>query len=95
MRKHLTLTLAGLALVAASGIAAAHGTVSFGISLGVPIVAAPVYVAPPPVVYAPPPAVYYAPPRVYYAPAYYYGRPPVVIKHRHGHGHARWHGYRH
>jgi hypothetical protein len=92
MRKELTLTLTGLALAAASGIAAAHGTVSFGISLGVPIVSAPVVVAPPPLVYAPPP-VYYAPPRVYYAPAYYYGRPPVVIKYRHGHGHGRWQGH--
>ena len=93
MRKSLTMTLAGLALAAGSGIAAAHGSVSFGISLGVPIVSAPVYYAPPPVVYAPPP-VYYAPPRVYYAPAYYYGRPPVVVKYRHGHGHGHRHGHR-
>ena len=25
----------------------------------------------------------------------YYGRPPVVIKYRHGHGHGHRHGYRH
>ena len=87
MRNRYSLILAGVALAAASGTAAAHSNVSFGISLGVPIVAAPVYVAPPPVVYAPPP-VYYAPARVYYAPAYY--RPaPVVIQYRNKHWHKR------
>jgi len=88
MRKSLKLMLAGVALAATSGIASAHGTVSFGISLGVPIVGTPVYVAPPPVVYAPPP-VYYSPPRVYYAPAYY-APPRVVVRYRPHHPH-RYH----
>ena len=73
MVSRLKLLLAGTVLAVASGSAAAHGRVSFGISVGVPI--APVYVAPAPVYYAPAP-VYYAPRRVYYAPA------PVVVRYR-------------
>ena len=77
MVNRLNLLLAGTVLAVASGSAAAHGRVSFGISLGVPV--APVYVAPAPVYYAPPP-VYYAPRRVYYAPAYY--APAPVVRYR-------------
>ena len=73
MVSRLKLLLAGTVLAVASGSAAAHGRVSFGISLGVPV--APVYVAPAPVYYAPAP-VYYAPRRVYYAPR------PVVVRYR-------------
>ena len=78
MVSRLKLLLAGTVVAVASGSAAAHGRVSFGISLGVPV--APVYVAPAPVYYAPPP-VYYAPRRVYYAPAYY-APAPVVVRYR-------------
>lgn len=92
MRKRLGLIAAGAALAIASGTAAAGSDVHFGISIGVPVAPAPVYVAPPPVVYAPAPRVYYAPPpRVYYAPAYYPA--PVVVKYRHGHKH--WHKHHH
>jgi len=92
MSKRLKLLLAGIVLAAASGTAAAHGGVSFGITLGVPV--APVYVAPPPAVYYEPVSVYYAPaPRVYYAPAYY-GPPAVVIRadrgFRHGYHRRHW-----
>jgi hypothetical protein len=76
MVNRFKLLLAGTVLAVASGAAAAHGRVSFGVSVGVPIVAAPVYVAPP-VVYYPPAPVYYAPRRVYYAPVYY--APPAVV----------------
>ena len=90
MSKRLKLLLAGIVLAAASGTAAAHGGVSFGITLGVPV--APVYVAPPPAVYYEPVSVYYAPaPRVYYAPAYY-GPPAVVIRADRGFRHRH---YRH
>jgi hypothetical protein len=75
------LLLAGTALALASGTAAAHGRVSFGVSVGVPVYPAPVYVAPAPVYYAPAP-VYYAPRRVYYAPRYYYAPRPVVVRYR-------------
>jgi hypothetical protein len=85
MVSRLKLLLAGTVLAVASGTAAAHGRVNFGISLGVPV--APVYVAPAPVYYAPAPVyyaprrVYYAPRRVYYAPRYYAPR-PVVVRYR-------------
>lgn len=88
MRNRLGLVAAGAFLAVASGSAVAGSNVSFGISFGVPVAPAPVYVAPPAVVYAPPPPVYYAPPRVYYAPAYY-APAPVVIKYRHKHWHGR------
>ena len=79
MVSRMKLLLAGTVLAVASGTAAAHGRVSFGISVGVP---APVYVAPAPVYYAPAP-VYYVPRRVYYAPAaYYYAPRPVVVRYR-------------
>ena len=78
-----TFLIAGAALAAISGTAAARDNVSFSISFGVPapILAAPapVYVAPAPVyyppapVYAPAPAYYYYPPRVVYA------APPRVV----------------
>ena len=88
MRNRLSLLMAGTVLAVASGTAAARGDVSFGISIGVPVAPAPVYVAPPPVVYAPPPpVVYYPPARVYYAPAYY-GPPAAVVRYRyHRHRH--------
>ena len=86
MRKRLALMATGAVLAAASGTALARGDISFGISIGVPVAAAPVYVAPPPpVVYVPAPRVYYEPARVYYAPAYYYRAPVVKYKHRHPH----------
>jgi hypothetical protein len=97
MLKRIATLLAGAALIALSGAAAAR--VDVGISIGIP---APVYMAPrPPVayypapVYAPPPQVYYAPAPVYYAPPpVYYGAPVVVNRGwhrgwRHQHGH-RW-----
>lgn len=101
MFKHLKMLLAGVVLAAASGTAAAHGGVSFGLSLGVPI--APVYVAPRAAFYDPyyypapaysyyvrPRPYYYAPRPYYYAPrrAYYapaYYAPRVVIR-----AHRRW-----
>ena len=79
MKSRLKLLLAGAVLALASGTAAAHGRVSFGVSFGVPV--APVYVAPAPVYVAPAP-VYYAPRRVYYAPRYYYAPRPVVVRYR-------------
>ena len=98
MRKTIATLLAGAALIAVSGTAAAR--VDVGISLGIP---APVYVAPPPPVvyappvYVPPRPVYYAPPPVYYAPPpVYYGPPAVVYRgggyYRgwHGRGHGHW-----
>ncbi len=74
------LLIAGAALVAVSGTAAANGNIGWSISIGIP---GPVYPAPAPVyvpqpAYYPPVAVYppapaYYPPRVVYAPAPYYG----------------------
>jgi hypothetical protein len=98
MRKASLILLAGTALIALSGTAAARTNIDVGINFGYP---APVYVAPPPPVayypapvYAPAP-VYVAPSPVYYAPRAYYG-PPVVVRDRgwhrgwrHDHGH-RW-----
>ena len=94
MVNRLNLLLAGTVLAVASGSAAAHGRVSFGISLGVPV--APVYVAPAPVYYAPPPVVYVPPAPVYYGT--YYGAAPVYYNrpnwshHHHGHhgNHRNW-----
>lgn len=86
MCNRLKLLLASVVLAVASGTAAAHSSVSFGISLGVP---APVYYAPPPAVYYQPAPVYYAPGPVYYAPAYYYGPPAVVIRTHRGFHHRR------
>jgi len=78
MSRRMNMLLAGVVLAVASGTAAAHSSVSFGISVGVPV--SPVYVAPPAVVYYEPAPVYVRPaPRVYYAPAYY-GPPAVVIR---------------
>ena len=70
----------------------AHGGVSFSVGLGVPVYAAPAYVAPAPVYYAPPPPV------VYYRPApapVYYGPPAfgVAVYSGPGWGHHR-HYYR-
>ncbi|MDB5902562.1 MAG: hypothetical protein JWM26_1440 [Betaproteobacteria bacterium] len=98
MRKASLILLAGAALIALSGTAAARTNIDVGINFGYP---APVYVAPPPPVayypapvYAPAP-VYVAPAPVYYAPRPYYG-PPVIVRDRgwhrgwrHDHGH-RW-----
>ena len=70
MRKYAISALAGLELLAASGIPAANAEVSVGITLGVPLY------APPPVYYAPP--TYYAPRASYYRPSQghhgYYGQ---------------------
>ncbi|AOJ03552.1 MULTISPECIES: hypothetical protein [Burkholderia] len=54
MKKILTITMLGIAALAASGAATAGG-VDLSIGLGVPV--APVYVAPQPVYVAPQPAV--------------------------------------
>jgi len=92
MSKRPGLIAAGAALAIASGSAMAGGNVSFGISIGVPVAPAPVYVAPPPV-YAPAPRVYYAPATVYYAPAYYapahYYAPAAVVKYKPRHWRER------
>ena len=93
MRKSIVSLLAGAALVAVSGVAAARTNIDVGISFGIP---APVYVAPPPpVVYyprpvyvAPPPPVYYAPAPVYYGPPVYYR--PHPGRHRGWYKH-HWH----
>ena len=78
MSKRLNMLFAGVVLAVASGTAAAHSGVTFGISLGLPVV--PVYAAPPAVVYYEPARVYYAPaPRVYYERTYY-GRPAIMIR---------------
>ena len=91
MRNKLTALLIGGILVVASGTAAAGGNVSFGISIGVPVYAAPVY-APPPVVYYPAAPVYYGPPVVYHNPRPYYA-PAAVFRYNNGRG---WgHGHRH
>lgn len=92
MRNKLTALLVGGILVVASGTAAASGHVSFGISIGVPVVQpAPVYVAPPPVAYYPAPAVYYAPPPpVYYVPRPYYA-PPFAVRYGRGWGYRHFH----
>ena len=71
-----SIVLAGIMLAAFSGTAAAHGRLSFGISIGVP---APVYVAPAPVYYPPPAYYYYPAPRVVYYPPVYYAPPPVFV----------------
>ncbi|MDB5864950.1 MAG: hypothetical protein JWO70_2756 [Betaproteobacteria bacterium] len=75
MRKTIATALAGAALIALSGAAAARSNIDVGISFGYP---APVYVAPPPPVayypapvYVQPAPVYYAPPAYYAAPRYY------------------------
>ena len=92
MRNRSTLLLAGVVLAVASANAAARSDVSFGISIGVPVAPAPVYVSSPPVVYYPPVPVYYYGPasRVYYAPAYYGPPPGVVIKYRRGGHRHHW-----
>lgn len=73
MRKIIATVLAGTALIALSGTAAARTNIDVGISFGYPV---PVYAVPrPPVAYYPVPV--YAPPPVYVAPApVYYGPPP-------------------
>ncbi|MBK7977007.1 MAG: hypothetical protein IPK07_28345 [Deltaproteobacteria bacterium] len=64
------LALAGLALATPARTAEAGVHVSIG--FGLPVVHAPVYVAPPP-------PVYVAPAPVYYRPAYYAPRPVVRV----------------
>ena len=69
MKRKLMTLLLGATLAVASGMAAAHSNVSFGVYLGAPAYSyapAPVYYAPPPVYYSPPAYPYY-----YYGPAYY------------------------
>ena len=65
------LIVGGALLAGASVPAMARDHVSFSLSLGAPVYAAPAYIAPAPVYYAPPPPVVYyrpAPAPVYYAP---------------------------
>ena len=87
----LAFLLAGSALAAVSGTAAAHDNVSFGLAIGVPAPAV-TYVAPAPVYYGPPSGVaYYGPAPVYYGSpvSFVYGRPYYGWDHR-------WHdGWRH
>ena len=93
--KVIRSTLLGLALMAATGSAFAHGGgVGFSISIGSP----GYYYGPPVVAYAPPPVVYYSPPAVYYrdyAPRVYYRS--YAPRYRYGHEHRGWgrHGWRH
>lgn len=75
MRKYVISALAGLTLVAASGIPTANAEVSFGITLGVPL-------------YAPAPVYYEAP--VYYAPRASYYRPSQGHHGYYGHRDRRW-----
>ena len=72
MKRKLIISLLGVMLAAASGMAAARDRISFRLFIGAPGYA---YVAPPPVYYAPPPVYYVPPPRVYYAPAVGYYEP--------------------
>jgi hypothetical protein len=68
MKRKLMTLLLGATFAVASGMAAAHSNVSFGVYLGAPAYSyspAPVYYAPPPVYYAAPAYPYY------YGPAYY------------------------
>ncbi len=82
MKRKLMTLLIGATLATASGMAAAHDRVSFGLYIG-----APGYV------YAPPP-VYYVPPAVYYGPpAYYYGPAPWGVRIYGGH-HRDWDRHR-
>ena len=66
------LALVGFALATPARSAEAGVHVSIG--FGLPVVARPVYVAPPP-----PPPVYVAPAPVYYRPVYYAPRPVVRV----------------
>lgn len=68
-----SLMICGALLAGASAPALARDNVSFSLSFGAPVYAAPAYVAPPPVYYAPPAVVYYRPvpaPVYYAAPAW-------------------------
>ncbi len=69
------LTAAALAALAlATPARTAQAGVHVSIGFGLPVVARPVYVAPPP-----PPPVYVAPAPVYYRPVYYAPRPVVRV----------------
>jgi hypothetical protein len=95
MKNRLPALILGSALLAGASVPAlARDHVSFSLSLGVPVYAAPAYVAPAPVYYAPPPPVYYRPVAapVYYAPPAYGVRVysgPGYYGHYHGHRHYR------
>ena len=91
MKNRITVLLIGATLAVLSGGAAAHDSVSFGISIGVP---GPAYVAPP-VVYYPAPPAYYAPPVYYYGPPVYYAPAPWVFIGRGRGGHYRGRHWRH
>jgi hypothetical protein len=100
------MKILAVAAIAATGLAAgaqtasAHDNFSFGLSVALPVYAAPapVYVAPPAPVYAPAPVcavpsptVVYAPaPAVVYAPAPVYYHPYYGWDH-HGWDHRDWH----
>lgn len=90
MKRKLIISLVGVMLAAASGMAVARDHVRFSLFIGAPGYA---YVAPPPVYYVPPPRVYYAPPpQVYYAPppVVYYEPAPWGLRVHRGH-HKGWH----
>ena len=85
-------------LLMLSGTAAAHGSVDFSLSIGVPAVVygpayAPVYEPPPQVVYTPQP-VYYPPP-MYYSHGYYYSNEPREFRHRRQWEDHEWHERHH
>ncbi|MDE1556583.1 hypothetical protein ABE607_11980 [Comamonas aquatica] len=77
LRRHGRRWLAATGLLALAAAGSAHAGGNVGISVGIHVPGAPVYVMPPP---PPPRAVYYAPPPpavVYQAPpAYGYWAPP-------------------
>jgi len=88
------------ALMAAAPLTFAHGSpdVSWSLNIGSPLVAAPVYAAPP-AVYVQPAPVYVRPQPVYVQPApvvTYGGAYYVEEDHPHGPHHPHhWHGHHH
>jgi hypothetical protein len=103
MRNRLILLLAGIGLVAISGIASAHDNVRLSIGFNVP--AYPVtYVRPAPVtyvsgpIYSQAPVVYYPPTTtVYYGPQVRYVPAPVRVEYvngRYGWPRQHWHDHR-
>jgi hypothetical protein len=85
-------------LLMLSGTAAAHSSVDFNVSVGIPGVVygpayGPVYAPAPEVVYAPQP-VYYPPP-VYYSPAGYYSGDRWEGRHQREWQRREWHERHH
>ena len=90
LRRHGRRWLAATGLLALAAAGSAHAGGNVGISVGIHVPGAPVYVMPPP---PPPRAVYYAPPPPVYRPApvmvvpgpVYYGGGPRWRGHHHHH----------